>query len=248
MATLTGKVAIVTGSSRGIGRAIAQRLGADGAKVVVNYGGSVEEANAVVQSIQSAGGEAIALKADMTQPNDIKQLFQETETTFGQIDILVSNAGAAVYKPFIDLTEDEFDRLFALNVKGTFLTVQEAVRRMSQGSRIICISTAATLGYVGLSYGSAYVATKGAVNQLVRSLAHELGSKGIAINAIAPGTVDTDNLQKSASPEMIEGWVELTPFQRLGQPDDIADVVAFLASSDARWITGQIIPVNGGQV
>ena len=119
---------------------------------------------------------------------------------------------------------------------------------MSEGSRIVCISTAATLGYVGLPYGSAYVATKGAVNQLVRSLAHELGSKGIAINAIAPGTVDTDNLQKSASPEMIEDWVKLTPFQRLGQPDDIADVVAFLASNDARWITGQIIPVNGGQV
>jgi 3-oxoacyl-[acyl-carrier protein] reductase len=248
MSNLIGKVAIVTGASRGIGRAIAQRLGADGAKVIVNYGGSAEEAKAVVQSIQSNGGEAIALKADMTQPKDIKQLFQEAETRFGQIDILVSNAGASIYKPFTDLTEDEFDRLFALNVKGTFLTVQEAVRRMSEDGRIICISTAATLGYVGLPYGSVYVATKGAVNQLVRSLAHELGQKGITINAIAPGTVGTDNLQKVSSPEMIEEWIKLTPLQRLGQPDDIADAVAFLASNDARWITGQIIPVNGGQV
>ncbi len=141
MPNLVGKVAIVTGASRGIGRAIAQRLGSDGAKVIINYSASAEEAKAVVQSIQSTGGEAIALRADMTQTDDIKQLFQEAESTFGRISILVNNAGASIYKPFTDLTEEEFERLFALNVKGTFLALQEAVRLMSEGSRIICIST-----------------------------------------------------------------------------------------------------------
>lgn len=248
MGNLINKVAIVTGASRGIGRAVAQRLGAEGAKVVVNYSGNVEAAAAVVQTIQAGGGEAIALKADITQSNDIKQLFQEVERAFGSVDILVNNAGAALYKPFTDLTEEDFDRLFALNVKGAFLTTQEAVRRIGKGGRIIFISTASTLGYVGAPYGSVYIATKGAVNQLVRSLAHELGAEGITVNAIASGTVDTDNLRRVSSPEMIEDWIKLTPLQRLGQPDDIADVVAFLASNDARWITGQIIPVNGGQV
>ena len=248
MPNLTGKVAIVTGASRGIGRAIAQRLGADGAKVVVNYGGSAEEAQAVVQTIRAGGSEAIALRADMTQPSDIKQLFQEVERAFGGVDILVNNAGAALYKPFTDLSEEDFDRLFALNVKGAFLTTQEAVRRMGEGGRIVFISTAATLGYVGAPYGSVYIATKGAVNQFVRSLAHELGAKGITVNAVAPGTVGTDNLRRVSSPEMIEDWIKLTPLQRLGRPDDIADVVAFLVGKDARWITGQIIPVNGEQV
>jgi 3-oxoacyl-[acyl-carrier protein] reductase len=241
---LDGKVALVTGSSRGIGRAIAQRLSSDGAKVVVNYAGSADKANELVATIEASAKEAIAVQADVGKVGDIQRLFDQTIERFGRLDILVNNAGTTFYKAIAQVTEEEFDRIFAINVKGTFFACQQATQHLADGGRIINFSTTVTTLMLP-TYG-AYAATKGAVEQITRVLAKELGGRGITVNVVSPGPTDTELFSADKSEEQIQRFTQMAALGRLGQVQDIADVVAFLASEDARWITGQNIRVNGG--
>jgi 3-oxoacyl-[acyl-carrier protein] reductase len=242
--SLNGKVALVTGASRGIGRAIALRLAKDGAAVVVNYAGSVPQAGEVVAAIEKGGGRAVAVRADVSRVADVVRLFDAAFERFGKLDILVNNAGVIVFKLLADLTEEEFDRIFAVNVKGTFFTCQQAVKRMAEGGRIINLSSSATA--MMLPKYTAYVATKGAVEQLTHILAKELGHRKITVNAVSPGPTDTEMFSEGKTEEERQRLIQLTALGRLGQPADIADVLAMLCTDDAHWITGQNIRVNGG--
>jgi 3-oxoacyl-[acyl-carrier protein] reductase len=241
---LKGKVALVTGASRGIGRAIALRLARDGAAVAINYSINVGEAQKTIAEIESAGGTAFAIQADISRVSEIVRLFDETIAHFGRIDILVNNAGVMFIKPVSATTEAEFDRIFAINVKGTFFACQQAATRLSEGGRIINLSSSTTARFMP-TYG-AYVATKGAVEQLTRSLAKELGPRGITINAVSPGPIETEMFMEGKTPEQLQQFGQLSAFGRIGQPVEIADVVAFLASDAARWVSGQNIRINGG--
>lgn len=240
MSSLKGKVAIVTGSSRGIGRAIAERLGREGASVVVNYAGSAEKAQEVVQAIEAAGSKAIAVQVDMSNPDEVRHLFDAAENHFGRLHILVNNAGIFLMKPAIEITLEEFDKLMAVNVRGVFLALQQAARRIEDGGRIVNLSSNVTSQ--SPAGGSIYAASKAAVEQFTRTLAKELGDRGVTVNAVAPGATETDMMPDMAR----EMAPKMTPLGRLGQPKDIADVVAFVVSEEARWITGQIIGANGG--
>lgn len=241
---IQNKVAIVTGSSRGIGSAIAQRLSDEGAKIVVNYAGSSDKAQEVVAQIEAKGGNAIALQADVSKIADIQRLFDQTIEKFGKVDILVNNAGIILYKLITDVTEADFDKIFAINVKGTYFACQQAAKRMADGGRIINFSSSTTA--MMLPTYSAYVATKGAVEQITRVLAKELGGRGITVNVVSPGATNTELLMTGKTEEQINRLAQMAALGRLGEVQDIADVVAFLASDDARWITGQNIRVNGG--
>ena len=244
MASLAGKVAIVTGASRGIGRAIALRLSQEGASVVVNYARGAEQAKEVVSAIEAAGGKALAVQADVSKTAEIRDLFDRTQETYSQIDILVNNAGVNLSKPVAEVTEAEFDNLFAINVKGTFFACQEAAKRMAEGGRIVNFSSSTT-AIMMPTYG-VYVATKGAVEQLTRSLAKELGDRQITVNVISPGPTDTELFTVGKTAEQIQRFTQMTALGRLGKVEDIAEVTAFLCSEQARWITGQNIRVNGG--
>ena len=244
MASLAGKVAIVTGASRGIGRAIALRLSQEGASVVVNYARGADQAKDVVSAIEAAGGKALAVQADVSKTAEIRDLFDRTQETYSQIDILVNNAGVTFNKPVAEVTEAEFDNLFAINVKGTFFACQEAAKRMAEGGRIVNFSSSTT-AIMMPNYG-VYVATKGAVEQLTRSLAKELGDRQITVNVISPGPTDTELFTVGKTAEQIQRFTQMTALGRLGKVEDIADVTAFLCSEQARWITGQNIRVNGG--
>ncbi|MEG3895959.1 MULTISPECIES: SDR family oxidoreductase [unclassified Microcoleus] len=244
MTSLTGKVAIVTGASRGIGRAIALRLSQEGASVVINYARCAEQAKDVVSTIEAAGGKALAVQADVSKTAEIRDLFDRTQETYSQIDILVNNAGVNLSKTVAEVTEVEFDNLFAINVKGTFFACQEAAKRMAEGGRIVNFSSSTTAMLLP-TYG-AYVATKGAVEQLTRSLAKELGDRQITVNVISPGPTDTELFNVGKTAEQIQRFTQMTALGRLGKVEDIADVTAFLCSEQARWITGQNIRVNGG--
>lgn len=241
---LEGRVALVTGASRGIGRAIAIRLGRDGAAVVVNYAGNANAAREAVAAVEQAGGRAIAVQADVSQVADIERLFDETIGPFGRLDLLVNNAGILSNKPLADVTEGEFDRIFAVNVKGTFFACQQAARRMADGGRIINFSSSTTAMMLP-TYG-AYVATKGAVEQLTHVLAKELGPRGITVNVVSPGPTDTELFGQGKTEQDKQRLAQMAALGRLGRPEDIADVVAFLASDEARWISGQNIRANGG--
>ena len=241
---LRGKVALVTGSSRGIGRAIAERLGKDSASVIVNYTESADKAQEVAAAVESAGGQALAVQADVGKIADIKRLFAQTIEHFGRIDILVNNAGTLSTKPIAEVTEEDFDNLFAINVKGTFFACQQAALHMREGGRIINLSSTVTRLMLP-SYGI-YSASKGAVEQITRVLAKELGERGIAVNAVSPGPTDTELFRAGKTDEQITTMAQMAAFGRLGQVEDIADVVAFLASEEARWISGQNIRANGG--
>lgn len=243
---LSGKVAIVTGASRGIGREIAERLAENGAKVVLNYASSPAKAEEVVGRIKQGGGEARAIQANISQVAEIERLFRETIEAYGGIDILVNNAGIMTTKPIAAITEEDFDQHFAINVKGTYFAIQQAFHHMNSGGRIINFSTSVA-GQMFPTY-SVYAGTKGAVEQFTRQLAKEFGPKGITINAVAPGPINTELFTVGKSEEQIAGIVSMNSFGRLGEPDDIAGVVLFLASEESKWITGQTLRVNGGFV
>ena len=240
------KVALVTGASRGIGRAIAVRLARDGNAVVVNYSGNQVAANETVAAIEQGGGRAVAVQAQVEKLADLECLFDETFRHFGRLDILVNNAGIMFNKPVAEVTEEEFDNIFAVNVKGTFFACQIAAKRMADGGRIINFSSSTTAMMLP-TYGS-YVATKGAVEQFSHVLAKELGSRRITVNVISPGPTDTELFKQGKSEQDIQRFAQLAALGRLGQPDDIANVVSLLVSDDAAWITGQNIRVNGGTV
>jgi len=239
-----GKTVVVTGSSRGIGRKISEAFAASGAHVVVNYSGSQNQAEEVVRHIQEQGGSAIAVRADFSRLADIRSLFEQTLQTFGRLDVLVNNAGMMHTKPLAEVTEEDFDRHFALNAKGTFFACQAAVEHLNEGGRIINISTS-VVGGMFPGY-SVYAGTKGAVEQFTRQLAKELGPKGITINVVAPGPVNTELFLEGKSEQQIAGIAGMNAFGRLGETDDIVGAVQFLASEEARWITGQTLRVNGG--
>ena len=243
---LAGKVALVTGASKGIGAAIAQRLAQEGAAVVVNYSANADQAQAVVDGIGKVAGRAFAVRADVSRIGEIEQLFAASLSHFGKLDILVNNAGVQLVKPLAEITEREFDYIFAVNVKGTFFACQQAAKRLADGGRIINISSSTTA--MMLANYSAYVATKGAVEQMTRSLAKELGPRGITVNSISPGPTDTELFSIGKTDEDKQRFGQLAAFGRLGQPPDIADAVALLASDDAHWITGQNIRANGGTI
>lgn len=242
--SLQGKVAIVTGASRGIGRQIAIQLGEAGAKVVVNYSSNQEKANEVVQLIEQAGGEAAAIRGDIGKVSEVEGLFTETLERFGRVDILVNNAGIMETAPIGQVTEEMFDRHFMINVKGTYFACQQAMRHMASGGTIINFSTSVS-GAMLPAY-SVYAATKGAVEQLTRQLAKEFGPKDIIINCIAPGQVSTELFLNGKSEELVDSFRRMNAFGRLGEPDDIANAVELLVSDKARWITGQTLRVNGG--
>ncbi|RWC28029.1 SDR family oxidoreductase [Mesorhizobium sp.] len=238
--SLQGKIALVTGSSRGIGKAIAEGLAANGAAVTVNYVGNKGAADEVVAAITSKGGKAIAVKADISVPADVRRLFDETESQFGTIDIVVANVGVAVINPLIDASEADFDLVFGTNAKGTFFTLQEAARRVRDGGRIIAVSTGGTRMF--FTQTALYLGSKGAVEQFVRVLSREVGPRGITVNALSPGFTDTDLL-----PERDRAVAAgMSPFGRIGAPRDVADVAVFLASDEARWLTGENIQAGGG--
>jgi 3-oxoacyl-[acyl-carrier protein] reductase len=243
MALLKDKVAIVTGSSRGIGRAIAERLAADGAAVVVNYARSEDEARSVVAMIESKGGKAIAIQADAGIVADIRRLFRETITKFGRVDIVVNNAGLpASPNPIAEVSEQEFDETFAVFGRGPFFVMQEAARALPDGGRIINISTVLTELLVPFS--ATYAGSKAAMEAFSGVLAVELASRRITVNTILPGAVETKML-RGLPTEVQESLEQRTPLG-VGQPRDIAGVVALLAGEEGRWITNEKIRVDGG--
>jgi 3-oxoacyl-[acyl-carrier protein] reductase len=242
MGSLTGKVAIVTGASSGIGRAIAERLAHEGATVVVNYGKSEDKAKAVVAGIESKGGKAVVIQADMSKVAEARRLVRETVNRFGRLDILVNNAGMAILKPLLETTEQEFDQIFALNARGPYFALQEAAKMIQDGGRIVNISTAGT--HMEIPNGTIYLGTKGALEQFTKGLAIELAPKGVTVNSVSPGFTETAMLPDGFR----EMATQMSPFKRIGAPKDIADVVAFLLSDEARWLTGQNIHASGGVV
>jgi 3-oxoacyl-[acyl-carrier protein] reductase len=244
-ARYANKTAIVTGASKGIGAAIAKRLSADGFRTVVNYASSPAEAEEVVATIKAAGGRAKAIRADVADPAAVGMLFDEAEAAFGPVDVLVNNAGIMKNAPLAEVTDADFQRLIAVNLTGAFNGMRDGARRLRDGGRIINFSTS-IIGYYLPAHG-VYAATKAAVEALTHTLAKELGGRGITVNAVAPGPVATEMLLTGRPPELIERVVADIPLGRVGEPDDIARVVSFLAGDDSGWINGQVIRVNGGR-
>jgi 3-oxoacyl-[acyl-carrier protein] reductase len=238
--SLEGKIAIVTGASQGIGRAIAERLAGEGANVIVGYIDDAQKASEVVRLIEERGGRAVSVEADVRRPDSVKNLFDEALGHWGNVDIAIANAGVNLNKPVLETTDEDFERIFSVNARGTFFVFREAAKRIRDGGRIVGVSTNMTIqARPGIAL---YAGSKAAVEQFVKVLARELGSRMITVNAVAPGPTDTamvSKLSRDTAPAA-------TPFGRLGEPGDIADVVAFLASPESRWVNGQIIGVNGG--
>lgn len=244
MKKLTGKVAIVTGSSRGIGRAIAEQLAELGADVVINYANSPDKAEQVADIARQKGVRAITVQADLARKEDVERLFSETISQLGKVDILINNAGIMKTTPLADVTEEEFDQQFAINVKGTFFACQQALKHMEEQGRIVNFSTSVT-GQMFPGY-SVYAGTKGAVEQITRQLAKEFGSRKITINAVAPGPVNTELFSVGKIEQQLEGLRKMNAFGRLGEPEDIANVISFLVSAESQWVTGQTLRANGG--
>ncbi len=247
MSKLAGKVAIVTGASKGIGAGIAKGLGAAGAAVVVNYASSKEGADRVVAEIKGKGGKALAVQGDVSKAADVKRLFEETKKSFGTLDVLVNNAGVFEFGPLEAVTEAEFHREFNTNVLGPILTIQEALKHFGpKGGSVINISSVAGANPVPNS--AVYSATKGAVDSITRGLAKELGARNIRVNAIAPGGVETEGTRRAGiiGSDFEKQIVAGTPLGRFGQPEDISRVAVFLASDDSGWLTGERITASGG--
>ncbi|MDH6258750.1 SDR family oxidoreductase [Bradyrhizobium sp. BR13661] len=246
MTTQQQRAAIVTGGSRGIGAAIARRLAQDGIAVAINYATGKAAADALVEQIQAAGGRALAVQADLADPTTAEQLFDAAENAFGKIDILVNNAGVMELAPLAEMSDQAFARQISINLESVFRSLREAARRLCEGGRIVNFSSS-VVGLYQPTY-SVYAATKAAVEAMTHVLAKELGSRRITVNAIAPGPVETRLFLDGKSEQQVRAIAAMNPFGRLGQPDEIAGIVAFLASHDSGWINGQIIRANGGVI
>ena len=247
MSDLKGKVAVVTGASKGIGAEIARSLAAAGAAVVVNYASSKDGADRVVADIKAKGGKAVAVKGDVAKSADVKHIFDEAKKAYGRIDVLVNNAGVYKFAPLDENTEEEFHRQFNINVLGTLLATQEAAKHFgADGGSVINLSSVAS--DKGLPGSSIYAATKGAVDSVTRVLATELGPRKIRVNAIRPGGVETEGVHAIGiiGSDFEKQMVAETPLGRLGQPDDIARVAVFLASDQSKWMTGERLTASGG--
>jgi 3-oxoacyl-[acyl-carrier protein] reductase len=238
------KTAIVTGASRGIGRAVAKRLAADGFAVVVNYSGNTAKAEETVREIQAAGGTARAIRGDVANAVEVEALFQETLAAYGQIDVVVNSAGIMPLSPIAKGDVEVFDRTIATNLRGTFLIFAQAAQHVAAGGRIIAFSSS-VLAKSFPTYG-AYIASKAGVEGLVHVLANELRGRGITVNAVAPGPVGTELFLDGKSEEQVAQIAKMAPLERLGQPEDIASVVSFLAGPDGGWVNSQILRANGG--
>ena len=246
MKKLAGKVAVVTGASKGIGAAIAKSLAAEGAAVVVNYASSKAGADAVVAEITKAGGKAVAVGANVSKAAEAQGLIDVAVRTFGRLDILVNNSGVYEFVPIENITEEHYDKIFNVNVRGLLLTTQAAVKHLGEGASIINIGS--VVSSLTPPNSAVYTATKGAVDAITQVLAKELGARKIRVNSINPGMVETDGLKAMGvlGTDLEAGTVAQTPLGRLGQVDDIAGVAAFLASNDAKWLTGELVRAGGG--
>lgn len=244
MNTKTQQVSIVTGASRGIGAAIAERLAADGFTVIVNYSGNQALADELVRKIEQNGGRALSARADVSDAAAVTQLFDRAEQAFGGVDILVNNAGVIALAPVAEMSDADVDRLIDINLKGTFNTLREAAKRLRDNGRIINFSSS-VVGLLQPSYGM-YAASKAGVEALTSVLAKELRGRNITVNAIAPGPTATGLFLDGKTPELIDRLAKMAPLERLGQPQDIAAAVSFLAGADGAWINGQILRANGG--
>ena len=244
MNTQVPKSAIVTGASRGIGQAIAQRLAADGFAVVVNYAGSEAAAQETVDAIRAAGGTALAVRADVGGADDVRELFATAKRVFGRIDLVVANGGVMRTAPIASMSPDDFDSMIAVNLRGTFLAMAEAAKHLERGGRFVALSSSVIAKHTP-GYGP-YIASKAGVEGLVQVFAQEMRGRDIRVNAVAPGPVATELFLKGKSDELISQIVKQAPLERIGQPEDIADVVSFLAGSAGGWVNGQVLRVNGG--
>ena len=247
MSDLMGKVAVVTGASKGIGASIAKELAAAGASVVVNYASAKDDAERVVASIQQKGGKAVAVQGDVSKEADVKRLFVETKQAFGAVDVLVNNAGVYAFQPIEEVTEAEYRREFDINVLGPLLATKEAVAHFNgKGGSVINVSSLASTK--GIPTSAVYSGTKGALDAVTRVLAAELGPRNIRVNTIAPGGVETEGTRTLGmiGSDMEKQFVAATPLGRIGQPDDIGPVAVFLASSESRWVTGETLRAAGG--
>jgi 3-oxoacyl-[acyl-carrier protein] reductase len=241
-----GKVALVTGSSRGIGAAIAKRLARDGYKVTVNYVGNEDLAAGVVRDIEAAGGQAVRHRADVSDAGEVRALFDANDKAFGGVDVVVSNAGIMRLAPFARMSDEDFDRMIDVNMKGSFYTLREAARRVRNGGRIITLSSSITQLRTP-TYGP-YAASKAAQDMYASVLAKELGERQISVNAVAPGLVNTTLFTDGKTEQQIQGFIQRTPLGRLGEPEDIANVISALVSADAAWVSGQVVYANGAVV
>jgi 3-oxoacyl-[acyl-carrier protein] reductase len=244
MTQIKNKIAIVTGASRGIGAAIARRLASDGFTVVINYSGDAAPAEELAREIEETGGSALIAKADVSDAQAVARMFDAAEAAFGGVDVLVNNAGILKTLPLAETSDEEYDRHFGINVKGTFNTLREAAKRLKDGGRIVNFSsTTLALNMPGYAV---YNGTKAAVEAFTHVFAKELRGRNITVNAVAPGPIATDLFLNGKSDELVAQFAKMPPLERLGQPADIASVVAFLAGPDAGWINGQIVRANGG--
>jgi 3-oxoacyl-[acyl-carrier protein] reductase len=246
MSKLTGKVAVVTGASKGIGAAIAKSLAAEGASVIVNYASSKAGADAVVSAITAAGGKAVAVGGDVSKAAEAQGLIDGAIRNFGRLDILVNNSGVYEFSPIEAVTEEQFHRIFNINVLGVLLTTQAATKHLGEGSSIINIGSG--VSRITPPNSAVYTATKGALDAITSVLARELGAKKIRVNSVNPGVVETEGTHSAGviGSDFEKTLVQQTPLGRAGQPDDIARVVTFLASEDAKWLTGELIIASGG--
>jgi 3-oxoacyl-[acyl-carrier protein] reductase len=244
-ATSTPRVAIVTGGSGGIGRAVAERLAADGMSVLVHYAGNPGRAKETVDAIVTAGGTASAVQADVADENEVAALFDEAERRFGGVDVVVHTAGIMLLSPLAELDLDDLDRMHRTNIRGTFVVDQQAARRVRRGGAIINFSTSITK--IALPTYTAYAASKGAVDAMTLILARELRGRDITVNAVAPGPTATPLFLEGKEQSVVDHMASMAPLERLGTPDDIAEVVAFLAGP-ARWVNGQVLYANGGTI
>lgn len=244
MNSLNGKVILITGSSRGIGAEVAKVVAQSGAKVIINYAGGKDAAEKVVNEIKSNGGEAISIQANVSLSADVSKLFNEAIVHFGKIDVLINNAGIMFNKLIKDTSDEDFTKILDINIKGVFYALREAATKLEDNGSVINFSTSVNRIMLP-TYGS-YVATKAAVEQLTRVFAKEIGHRGINVNSVSPGPTNTELFMNGKSNEVVGRLAGLSAFNRIGEPDDIARVVAFLASDDAKWISAQNIGINGG--